>query len=117
MGRGPVTVAVADVMTFTLPMMLARLWSERWQRSQQDMPVLSWPAGDARDPGDRWILLGLFIPQHVMLWDNFQFWYHLTFLPHCASDVRRRKHASGWRPLEYLEAASDAVKMGIKPRS
>ena len=26
------------------------------------------------------ILLGLFIPQHIMLWDKFPIWYHLTFL-------------------------------------
>jgi len=26
------------------------------------------------------LLLVAFIPQHVMLWDKFPVWYHLTFL-------------------------------------
>jgi len=26
------------------------------------------------------LLLLLFIPQHVMLWDKFPVWYHMTFL-------------------------------------
>ena len=26
------------------------------------------------------LLLVVFIPQHVMLWDKFPVWYHLTFL-------------------------------------
>ena len=26
------------------------------------------------------LLLALFIPNHYLLWDEFQFWYHLTFL-------------------------------------
>jgi hypothetical protein len=25
-------------------------------------------------------LLLMFIPQHIMLWDRFPIWYHLTFL-------------------------------------
>ena len=26
------------------------------------------------------ILLAVFIPQHIALWNNFPVWYHLTFL-------------------------------------
>ncbi len=26
------------------------------------------------------VLLALFIPNHIMLWDKFPLWYHLTFL-------------------------------------
>ena len=26
------------------------------------------------------LLLLAFIPQHIMLWDKFPLWYHLTFL-------------------------------------
>jgi hypothetical protein len=26
------------------------------------------------------ILLVMFIPQHIMLWNKFPVWYHLTFL-------------------------------------
>jgi hypothetical protein len=36
------------------------------------------PAGAALIVGV--ILLGLFIPQHIMLWARFPVWYHLTFL-------------------------------------
>lgn len=38
-------------------------------------------------PASRWapwitglIVLGLFLPVHIRLWDRFQVWYHLTFL-------------------------------------
>ena len=26
------------------------------------------------------VLLALFVPNHIMLWDKFPLWYHLTFL-------------------------------------
>jgi hypothetical protein len=72
---------VADAMTFTLPMMIARL----------SIGVLaSFAAGALAGFVARRstlsslttgvILLVLFIPQHIMLWAKFPVWYHLTFL-------------------------------------
>ena len=72
---------VAEAMTFTLPMMIARLsigaiatiaagWTTavivRQSRLARLMPGL--------------VLLLLFVPQHVRLWNAFPAWYHLTFL-------------------------------------
>ena len=73
--------AVADAMTFTLPMMVARL-----SIGALATVAAGWVAGlIARGaaiarlaPGV--ILLLLFIPQHYLLWDKFPIWYHLTFL-------------------------------------
>ena len=73
--------AVADAMTFTLPMMVARLsigavatiiagWITAviWKRSALLASVTGL------------VVLLLFIPQHIMLWAKFPVWYHLTFL-------------------------------------
>lgn len=76
----PEYVAVADAMTFTLPMMIARLsigglstltagWVTALIARSSIAPLI---------PGV--ILLVAFIPQHWMLWDKFPIWYHLTFL-------------------------------------
>ena len=77
----PAYVAAADAMTFTLPMMLARL-------SIGAVATLAagWVTGAIAPqsllvrlmPG--LILLVLFIPQHISLWSKFPVWYHLTFL-------------------------------------
>ena len=73
--------AVADAMTFTRPMMLARLsigglatLSAGWVTAlvARRLTRASLTTG--------LLLLGLFIPQHVMLWARFPVWYHLTFL-------------------------------------
>jgi hypothetical protein len=80
-GTWPAYAAVADAMTFTLPMMFARLligglatvasgWVAAFVARQSTAAALA--AGV--------ILLVLFVPQHVMLWVRFPVWYHLTFL-------------------------------------
>jgi hypothetical protein len=76
----PAYAAVAETMSFTLPMMLARL-------SIGAVATLSAGFVTAlvtRSPVARLIpgviLLIAFVPQHVMLWDKFPIWYHLTFL-------------------------------------
>jgi hypothetical protein len=77
----PAYVAVAEAMTFTLPMMLARLaiaavatLAAGWVTTAiapRSMLVRLMPG---------LILLILFIPQHITLWNRFPVWYHLTFL-------------------------------------
>ena len=77
----PAYASVADAMTFTLPMMLARLsigalstLVAGWVTtaiSPQSMLVKLMPG---------LILLVAFIPQHITLWNTFPIWYHLTFL-------------------------------------
>jgi len=68
-------------MTFTLEMMLARLFLGAVS-SVLAGAVAAWIArGSTRAP---WILgivlVALFLPRHVALWDKFPVWYHLTFL-------------------------------------
>ena len=77
----PAYASVADAMTFTLPMMFARLsigaiatLAAGWVTAAiapQSMLVRLMPG---------LILLVLFIPQHISLWSRFPVWYHLTFL-------------------------------------
>jgi len=77
----PAYARVADAMTFTLPMMFARLsigalatLAAGWVTAAiapQPMLVRLMPG---------LILLAAFIPQHIALWNIFPVWYHLTFL-------------------------------------
>jgi len=77
----PAYASVADAMTFTLPMMFARLsigavatvaagWVAAIITRRSTLATLL--------PGV--VLLAGFIPQHIMLWEKFPVWYHLTFL-------------------------------------
>jgi hypothetical protein len=77
----PAYARVADAMTFTLPMMLARLsigalatLAAGWVTTA----IVPRPMLVRLMPG--LILLVVFIPQHIALWNNFPVWYHLTFL-------------------------------------
>ena len=77
----PAYASVADAMTFTLPMMFARLGIGAIATL-----VAGWVATAVAPrsmvarllPG--LILLVGFIPQHISLWNVFPVWYHLTFL-------------------------------------
>ncbi|MGA7712020.1 MAG: hypothetical protein WCA81_08970 [Rhizomicrobium sp.] len=77
----PGYAAVEHAMQFTLAMKIARL---------SMAAVTSLAAGAvirAIAPANRWapwiaglVLLILFLPSHVYLWNKFPLWYHLTFL-------------------------------------
>ncbi len=72
--------AVEKAMTFTLPMMVARL-SISGISSIASGAVAAWIEKGKRAPlvaGA--ILLLLFVPVHYFIWDKFPVWYHLTFL-------------------------------------
>ena len=77
----PAYAAVADAMTFTLPMMFARL-----ALGVLGSLVSGWvTARIATHPKAATVALGiallaLFIPQHIQLWDKFPLWYHTFFL-------------------------------------
>jgi uncharacterized membrane protein YqgA involved in biofilm formation len=76
----PAYASVASAMTFTLPMMIARLSIGALATlSMGFVTALITRSSIARLlPG--LLLLLVFIPQHVKLWDKFPLWYHLTFL-------------------------------------
>ena len=77
----PAYASVADAMTFTLPMMIARL-----SIGAVATVAAGWVAATITRrsllatllPGV--VLLAGFIPQHIALWEKFPVWYHLTFL-------------------------------------
>ena len=80
-GVWPEYASVADAMTFTLPMMFARLAIGALATVATGLvtTVIARRSMLARlIPGA--LLLVAFIPQHIMLWDKFPVWYHLTFL-------------------------------------
>ena len=76
----PAYASVADAMTFTLPMMIARLSIGAFATvSMGFVTACITPSAVARlIPG--LTLLIVFIPEHAMLWDKFPIWYHLSFL-------------------------------------
>jgi hypothetical protein len=80
-GAWPDYARLAHAMTFTLPMMIARLTIG----AAATIAAGSVTAVIARRstlmrlaPG--LLLLVAFIPEHIMLWEKFPVWYHLTFL-------------------------------------
>ena len=80
-GAWPDYARVADAMTFTLPMMIARLTIGALATIAAGLvtAVIARRSTLVRlAPG--LLLLVAFIPQHIMLWEKFPVWYHLTFL-------------------------------------
>jgi hypothetical protein len=68
-------------MTFSLAMLLARLVLGA------GASIVAGIACAAVTPRTRWpvfvfalLLLALFVPVHVSLWDTFPLWYHIVFL-------------------------------------
>ena len=77
----PAYASVADAMTFTLPMMLARLSIGAFAALAAGLVTTAIAPRSLLVrlmPG--LILLVLFIPQHIAMWNRFPVWYHLTFL-------------------------------------
>ena len=77
----PAYSSVAEAMTFTLPMLAARLSIGIVATLAAGMvtaAIVSQSMLARLMPG--LLLLIAFIPQHIMLWDKFPVWYHLTFL-------------------------------------
>ena len=77
----PAYASVADAMRFTLPMMFARLaigalatLAAGWV-----IAVVARRSRLARMTAGL-LLVAVFVPQHIMLWNKFPVWYHLTFL-------------------------------------
>jgi hypothetical protein len=77
----PEYATVADAMTFTLPMMFARLaigavatLAGGWVTAAvaRRSMVARLAAG--------LLLVVVFVPEHIRLWDTFPVWYHLLFL-------------------------------------
>lgn len=71
---------VADTMTFTLPMMIARLTigAVATLAAGRVAAMIGRSMLARLAPGI--LLLLAFIPEHVTLWQKFPVWYHLTFL-------------------------------------
>jgi hypothetical protein len=77
----PAYASVADAMTFTLPMMIARLSIGALATLAAGLiTALIVPKSTIAKLMPGVLLLIAFIPQHIMLWDKFPIWYHFTFL-------------------------------------
>ena len=77
----PAYASVATAMTFTLPMLVARLSISVLATLAAGFvtaAIAPQPTLVRLLPGI--LLLIVFIPVHVSLWDKFPVWYHLTFL-------------------------------------
>ena len=73
--------AVEKAMTFTVPMMIARL-TESGVGSILCGMVAAMIGRERQRPAlaAGIILLALFVPVHYSIWSKFPIWYHLTFL-------------------------------------
>jgi hypothetical protein len=76
----PAYAQATPLLTFTLPMKIARL-------SLGALSTLIAAATARRLSAARWLplvlgcaLLVLFLPEHYKMWDRLPVWYHLTFL-------------------------------------
>src|SRR5262245_30453964 len=77
----PAYASVADAMTFTLPMMFARLATGAVATLATGLvTAMIVPRSTLTVLMPGVLLLAGFIPVHVMLWGKFPVWYHLTFL-------------------------------------
>jgi len=99
----PAYASVADAMTFTLPMLFARLSIGALATiaaGTVTAAIVPKPRLTRLVPGV--LLLIGFIPVHVTLWDKFPIWYHLTFLLSLV-------------PLTYLGGTMAGVRRGTVP--
>ena len=77
----PAYASVAAAMAFTLPMLIVRLSiSALATLAAGFVSGIILPRSMVARLMPGVILLIAFIPQHIMLWDKFPVWYHLTFL-------------------------------------
>jgi len=72
--------AVEKAMTFTLPMMAARLSISALSSLASGVVAAAVDKGGWAALASGTILLLLFLPVHYSIWDKFPIWYHLTFL-------------------------------------
>jgi len=76
----PAYVSVAEAMTFTLPMMIARLSIGAVATISMGFVTACISQSKLAKLIPGFILLIFFIPEHAKLWDKFPIWYHLWFL-------------------------------------
>ncbi len=77
----PAYASVVDAMTFTLPMMVARLTISAVATVAMGLVTATVTSQSMRARLMAGVLLlVMFIPEHIMLWEKFPVWYHLTFL-------------------------------------
>ena len=76
----PEYAQVAASMTFTLSMKIARLAIGALATVAAGVVTRVVARSTAAGVAVGAVLLVIFIPEHVRLWDKFPVWYHLTFL-------------------------------------
>jgi hypothetical protein len=93
----PEYVAASGDMSFTLPMKLTRL-------SIGALTTLAAGAVSAFIGRSSWtavitgsLLLLVFVPEHISLWNKFPVWYHLTFLTSLVPLAVVGGRVAGWR--------------------
>jgi hypothetical protein len=107
----PEYVAVADSMNFTLPMMIARLSIGALATLSAGFVIALIARSSIAPLIAGVVLLIAFVPQHVMLWDKFPLWYHLTFL----LSLVPLSYAGG-RVRSALATRGEPDLAGVRPR-
>jgi hypothetical protein len=76
----PEYVSAAGTMTFTVSMKVARLSIGALATLASGWVAVLIARSTAAALVTGTLLLVVFIPVHIMLWDKFPVWYHMTFL-------------------------------------
>ena len=76
----PEYVAAAGDMSFTLPMKLARLSIGALATCSAGAAAAAIGRSSRTAIVTGALLVLIFIPEHISLWNKFPIWYHLTFL-------------------------------------
>ena len=103
----PEYAVVEKAMNFTLVMLFARLILGAVASVSAGV-VCSAISGSSRVPSYALaaILLAVFVPVHVNLWDKFPIWYHLVFLGSLAPLTLLGTRLRRGSPVESLNSAS-----------
>lgn len=76
----PAYASVASAMSFTLPMMIARLSIGALATVAMGIVTAVITQSVTARLMTGVLMLVIFVPNHVMIWEKFPVWYHLTFL-------------------------------------
>jgi len=112
----PDYAAVAGSMTFTLPMLIARLTiSTVTLLAAARLTAVIAPRATIAVVVLGAILVAAFVPIHIGVWDRFPVWYHLTFLltllPLCLIGGRLGAATESNRVSRVRRAAIDAYRL------
>jgi hypothetical protein len=105
----PEYVAASGDLSFTLPMKLTRLSIGALTTLAAGAVTVLVARSGWTAVGTGALLLLIFIPEHISLWNKFPIWYHLTFLASLVPLAVVGGRIAGWgrRPADWINERRD----------